>query len=100
MANRQATGKKAKRAPELAGRIRELLLDAMDLLDNGDKTIAELLAEECRDNPVRFLELASKYVPRNIQHTGDEGGPITYEVIRDIVDPGKLQSTDESVTTH
>lgn len=72
-------GKKAKRGPELASRIRNQLIAAMDLVNDSDKTVAELLAEEARGNIIRFLELCSKYVPRDIEVTEHR----TYEEMSD-----------------
>ena len=47
-----------------------MLIDALDLVDNDGQTLTELLAAELKENPIRYLELASKYVPRNVDVTG------------------------------
>ena len=68
MANHKATGKKAKRGAELAQRIRAGILNAMDCVeDKKGKLISEILAEELINNPIKFLELASKYVPKELE---------------------------------
>ena len=75
---------------------------------------ASMLVKRIQDHVHGTLEMtssqldAAKYLvnqaigsPRqSVQHTGDEGGPITYEVIREVVTPSQIQDTEESVTTH
>ena len=69
MANHQATGKKAKRGPELAQRCRAAVLNAFDAFEKKGKLISEVLADEFEKNPLKFMELASKYCPRDIEAT-------------------------------
>ena len=42
--NKNATGKKSRKGPELAQRIRTLLIDALDLVDKDSPSSAQLLA--------------------------------------------------------
>lgn len=66
MANHNATGKKAKRGPELAQRIRAAILTALDIMEQRGKSIAELLADEGMTNPLKILDIASKYIPKDL----------------------------------
>jgi hypothetical protein len=66
MANHKATGKKSRKGQELAQRSRAAILDAMDLLEKDGKTIGELLALEAKENPNKFMELVSKFIPKDI----------------------------------
>lgn len=72
MANPNPTGKKPKGAVELVQRTRAAVLNAFDCLDQRGKKISEILADEAEKNPIKFMELASKYIPReilgNVQH--------------------------------
>jgi len=71
--NKQATGKKSKRGPELVQRVRGALLSALDILEEDGKRIDLLLVDVANDSPLKFLELVSKYCPKDavIQHTGE-----------------------------
>lgn len=64
--NKKATGKKPKYARDLVQRIRYALLAAMDILEAKGKPIKELLAQELEANPAKFIELASKYCPKDL----------------------------------
>ena len=66
MANHSATGKKAKRGAELAQRARAAILNALDVVEKDGKLISEILAEEFKNNPIKFMELASKFTPKDI----------------------------------
>lgn len=67
MANHRATGKKSKRGPELAQRIRAGILNALDCVEKDGMLISEILAEEFKANPMKFIDMASKYVPKDIE---------------------------------
>lgn len=67
MANRQATGKKAKHGAELVQRTRAAVLGAFDAVEAKGKKISDILAKELEENPIRFMELASKFIPKEIQ---------------------------------
>lgn len=67
MANHKATGKTAKRGSELVQRCRAAVLNALDVVEQEGKTISELLAKEFESNPIKFMELASKFCPKDIQ---------------------------------
>ena len=67
MANPNPQPKRAKKGPELAQRVRTSLLNALDVMDKRGKPISELLADELEENPIRFMELASKYCPKEVE---------------------------------
>lgn len=67
MANHKATGKKTKKGPELAQRCRTAILNAFDAVERDGKLISEVLAQEFQANPIKFMELASKYIPKQIE---------------------------------
>lgn len=66
MANYQATGKKAKHGAELVQRARAAILNALDVLEVRGKKVSEMLADEFENNPIKFMELASKWAPKEI----------------------------------
>jgi hypothetical protein len=67
LANHKATGKKSKHGPELAQRCRAAVLGAFRVFEkNSGKLISEVLAEELQNNPIKFMELASKFIPKEI----------------------------------
>jgi len=67
MANHKATGKKAGYGVELAQRTRGAILGALNVMEAKGKSIADILAKELEENPMRFMELASKFIPKDIQ---------------------------------
>jgi hypothetical protein len=67
MANYKATGKKAGYGVELAQRTRGAILGALNVMESRGKSIADILAKELEENPIRFMELASKFIPKDIQ---------------------------------
>jgi len=64
--NKQATGKTAKHGSALAARVRGGILNAFDATEKKGKLISEILSEEFEKAPLRFLEVAAKYVPKDI----------------------------------
>lgn len=66
MANHNATGKKAKHGAELAQRTRAAVLNAFDALEENGKKISDILADEFEKNPIKFMELASKLIPKEM----------------------------------
>ena len=60
MANHEANGKKAKHGSQLTARWRGAVLNAFDAVEKEGKLISEILAEEFKKNPIKFMELASK----------------------------------------
>lgn len=72
MANYKATGKKSYKGPELVQRVRAALLNALDVLDQRGKKISDILADEFEQNPLKFMDLASKYCPKDVHvHEGE-----------------------------
>lgn len=66
MANHEATGKKPKKGPELVQRCRAAILNALDVVESEGETISALLAKEFKANPLKFMELASKFAPKDL----------------------------------
>ena len=71
MANHQATGKKAKYGVELSQRVRAAVLGAFEVYEKRTgKLISQVLSEELENNPLRFIELASKVMPKELDVSG------------------------------
>jgi hypothetical protein len=87
-------GKKARRAPELASRIRDLLISALDLLEADGVPIDQLLAAEAKQNPFKILEVASKFVPRDLNVTGDMS--VSFSGLSPIYGEARLPSPAEA----
>lgn len=51
------------------------------------------LVQQARDNPVAFMGLVGKILPKDINHGGQDGNPMTIKLIKEIVDPGKNSVT-------
>lgn len=66
MANRSANGKKAKKGTEIVQRVRAAILGAFDVVEKEGKLISELLAEEFKRDPMRFMDMAAKYCPKDV----------------------------------
>lgn len=70
--NRQAVGKAHKRGAELVQGARAMILRAFDIVDErsgtkGHETPAQKLADAFENNPLKFLDTASKFIPKDIQ---------------------------------
>lgn len=68
--NTKATGKKARYGEELVQRSRKSILNALDVVEKKGKLISEILAEAFIANPIKFMELASKFAPKDINVEG------------------------------
>lgn len=66
MANSNPQPKRAKKGAELVQRCRAAVLNAFDAVERDGKLISEVLAEEFKKNPIKFMELASKFAPKEI----------------------------------
>ncbi len=85
MANHVATGKKAKHGENIVQRTRAAVLNAFDAIENRGKKISDILADEFEKNPIKFMELASKLMPKeitgNINHSHSEIESLTINEI-------------------
>jgi len=65
---KQLKGKQPKHAKELAQRTRAAILLGMDAVQKrGEKKLmSEILADAFIENPLKFLDTASKYLPKDI----------------------------------
>lgn len=89
--NHQATGKKPKRGPELVSRARYQLIKAFDLVEEKGLTVAELLARDAEENPMKFMELVSKYCPRDMAITDPDGNQFKIEHTVKFIRPDKTK---------
>ena len=67
MANFNAKGKRAAKGPEMVQRCRAAVLNAFDAVESRGKVLSEILADEFEKNPIKFLDAASKWAPKEIQ---------------------------------
>ncbi len=102
--NKQATGKKAARAPELASRARCIIIKALDILEVSNEPLPVLLANEAKENPIKIMELISKYLPKEIHGTIDHSGTIehvalseTDRIIEGIIDSSTERTIPKSL---
>ena len=100
MANRNPQPKRAKHGEELVQRTRKAVLNAFEALDQRGRKISEILADEAEKNPIKFMELASKLIPKeftgNVKH--DHQHKHTHESVSDTVEwvTGMLGRTENS----
>lgn len=64
--NSGGNGKTARRGHELVQRTRAAILNAMDVLDKGTEPLSVLLAKAATEQPMRFLDMAAKHCPKDI----------------------------------
>ena len=64
--NHQATGKKAKRGAEMVQRFRALVLNTFDAVEKRGRVLSDILADEFEKNPLKFMEMASKFLPKQL----------------------------------
>jgi len=69
--NREAQGKAVKYGGQLAQRARKAILNTFDCIergygDNQPRIISEILADAFIANPLKFLDTASKLMPKDI----------------------------------
>lgn len=86
--NKNATGKAVKYGSEMAQRIRKAILNAFDACERDGVLISEVLAEKLKDNPLKFLEVAARYTPRdiNIESTiNKKASELTTEELQELV---------------
>ena len=66
MGNIYAPGKRAKHGENLVQRIRAGILGAFDVSEKKGMLISEMLSVEWEKNPLKFLEVAAKHLPKEI----------------------------------
>ena len=96
MANFAPGGKKAKGAAQLTSRWRSAVLNCFDCVEREGKLISEILAEEFKKNPIKFMELASKGIIK--ESTSDvtlyRASELTDDELADIA-TGSSKGTDK-----
>ena len=65
------TGKNGKKGAELVQRVRGAVLNAFDCVEKGTPSrkpmvLSEILADAFLENPLKFLDTASKFTPKDI----------------------------------
>ena len=86
--NKQAQGQSARKGASLTARARGLLLSAMDIVDTDPtKPLSELLADQAKKNPMRFMDLVSKYIIKDVQieHQTSNSNDLTDDELADII---------------
>ncbi len=99
MANPHATGKTAGHGKELVQRTRAAVLHAFDAVERDGKLISEILAQEFEKNPIKFMELASKLMPKEIHgefnHIVDAKG-LSDDELADIATGSRNRASSEA----
>ena len=104
MANKNATGKTARHGKDLTARTRGCILSVFDILDNRNKPMPELLADKAEENPLQFMNIASKYIIKDVHNDVDsfkDAAKLTDSELADIIATRareRLESTVEPVT--
>ena len=73
MANPHQIARKPIGAHDLVTRTRKGILGAFDVVESRGKLISEVLADAFMDNPLKFLDTASKYLPNDGTMRGATG---------------------------
>ena len=73
MAESKFPRKGVKHGEELVQRTRKAVLNAFDALDKRSKVLSEILCDELEKNPIKFMELAAKLIPKEL-HVETTGG--------------------------
>ncbi len=66
MSNPKPNPKRAKKGPEIVQRVRVAILNAFDAVEKDGRLISEILADKFKDDPLRFMDMASKYCPKDV----------------------------------
>jgi hypothetical protein len=102
MANHKATGKKAAKGPELTQRARGLILKVFDILEDEGKTLSQLLADKAREDPFKFMDLASKYTVKEFQgevnHNNVTANDLTDDELADIATGSSTRTPEEKTS--
>lgn len=80
-ANTNPKGKGAGHGPELIQRTRKAVLNTFNAIEKKGKLISEILADEFEKNPIKFMELAAKLMPKEIN--GDINHTHSLETLSD-----------------
>ena len=95
-------GKGAKHGENLVQRVRAGILNALDCVEQRGKKISEILAEEFEKNPIKFMELAIKAMPKEISgeinhvHTAKS---LTDDDLADIATGSSTGASNEAPST-
>ena len=56
----------ARYGAQLAGKLRKVILDSLELFDKEDVPLAQLLMEKGKKEPFKYTDMAAKYIPKGI----------------------------------
>lgn len=86
--NKVATGSVAKKGTHLVARTRGAILNAFDVAESRGRLLSEILADAFIENPLRFMDTAAKFIPKdidlNVNHT-KSAVQLTDEELADII---------------
>lgn len=88
MANKHATGMPAKHGRQLTARTRGCILKAFDILDTRNKSMPELMADAAIEQPLRFMDVAAKYIIKDVNTDVDslkDASKLTDSELADII---------------
>ena len=99
--NSGGNGKIAKHGTHLVARTRGVILRAMDVSEKRDRPLSELLADALEDAPIKFLTMAAKYLPKEVNvdvtHT-KQATALTDNELADIIAERARLRHDEAKT--
>ena len=75
MAESKFPRKGVKHGEELVQRTRAAVINAFDALDKRGKVLSEILCDELENNPIKFMELAAKLMPKELHVETSHGKP-------------------------
>ena len=94
--NNGRLGKGVKHGENLIQRTRAAILNTFDAVESRGRKISEILADEFEKNPIKFMELAAKAMPKEISgefnhtHTADK---LTDDQLADIATAGSRRAS-------
>ena len=66
IANHKPHPRTARYGAQLAGKLRKVILDSLELFDKADVPLAQLLMDEGKKHPFKYTDMAAKYIPKEI----------------------------------
>jgi len=87
--NTYALDSPRKRGKSIVNRARTAILGCFEVVNDSDKPMKEVLAEAFTDDPIKFMTMAAKYIPKDInvdiQHSMNPL-QLTDEQLQEIID--------------
>jgi len=87
----QESAKKKPRGASRKGKPNKATAEIKSMIEGAlnDAGGQKYLLQQAQENPVAFMGLIGKILPKDINHGGQAGNPMTIKLIKEIVDPGK-----------